>query len=274
MFKMLSLDSENDMLFIDGSYFIFFRYYAVLNWYRLQKKTTAVCDLLKEPEFVDKYKKMFEKNLVDLQKTHKTKWKNIVFFKDSPREEIWRNELYPDYKKDRDDKKDTFNKDIFKLTYNDVLYHMVDKYGMQVYGYPKMEADDLIAIAKNLVRQKKPSLPVVIVTNDNDYIQLYDENTSIVNLKGKELKERINVDYNVYLKYKIISGDKSDCIPSIMSKIGPKTAEKLCMSEENLERYFCKHPDARGRYETNKKLIDMQNIPEDLRTMVIQQISI
>lgn len=272
---MLKIREGKDVIFIDGSYFIFFRYYAVLNWYRLQKNTTPVTDLLEDVVFVEKYMKMFEKSILDLVKAHGIAHEDLVFFKDSPREEIWRNELYSGYKKDRDDKKDTFNKDIFKLTYNKVIPQLVAKYGIQVYGYPKLEADDLIAIVKGFVRDARPEMcKIVIVTNDNDYIQLYDERTSIVNLKGKELKERIPMDTKVYLKYKIIAGDKSDSIPSIMKKLGPKTAEKLCQCDEHLERYFVKHPEARAQYSINSALIDMQNIPNDLRDLVLEQLHI
>lgn len=270
---MLQLRDGKDLIFVDGSYFIFYRYYAVLNWYRLQKHTTPVEDILKDSIFVDKYYKMFEKSLLDLAKAHNVDMKNLVFFKDSPREEIWRNTLFSGYKKDREDKKDTFNRDIFKLTFNTLMPQLVAKYDIQIYGYPKLEADDLIAIVKEFVREKEADRSnIVIITNDNDYIQLYDDNTSIINLKGKELKERIPVDVKVYLKYKIISGDKSDCIPPIMAKLGPKTAEKLCQCDEHLERYFAKHPEAREQYLINSTLIDMQHIPDDLKTLVLEDV--
>lgn len=264
-----------DILLIDGSYFIFYKYYSVLNWYRLQQYSTPIAEILNDHVFVDKYKKMFEKTIHDLAKKHSIEYQDILFVKDSPRQEVWRNSLYPEYKKDREKKKDTFNKDIVKLTYDTILPSIKQSYGIQVYSYPRLEADDLIGIIKGFIRTNcSSSSNIIIITNDNDYIQLYDEDTTIVNLKGKELKERIPVNHSVYLKYKIIAGDKSDCIPSIMRKLGPKTAEKLCQCNELLEKYLDKHPEARKQYALNESLIDMQQIPEDLKETVFKDLQV
>ena len=46
-------------LFIDGSYFIFFRYFSVLNWFKLSHKEEEIKDPINNKEFVDKFKKTF-----------------------------------------------------------------------------------------------------------------------------------------------------------------------------------------------------------------------
>jgi 5'-3' exonuclease len=271
---MIRLLKDQDLLFIDGSYFVFFRYYAILNWYRLQKYTTPTQELLDDPMFVEKYTKMFEKSLLDLVKKYRVSWHNMVFFKDSPREEIWRNAIFPEYKQGRQDKEDTFNKNIFKLTYGVILPQMMEKYGLQCFGYNKLEADDLIAITKTKVRDQGSFAEIVIVTNDNDYIQLYDDHTRIVNLQGKDLKDRVPVAPEFYLKFKIIGGDKSDCIPAIMTKLGPKTAEKLSTDQAQLDKYFEKHPGAKAQYDINAQLIDMCNIPGEFKAAVEELIDL
>lgn len=270
---MIKLQSCKDLLFIDGSYFIFFRYYATYNWYRLQKHTTPTNELMDDELFVSKYAKMFEKTIVDLVALYKVDWKNVVFFKDCPREDVFRCEFYNEYKMAREDK-DTFNRYIFGYTYSTLIPSIQEKYGMQVIGAKGLEADDLIAITKEYVRRTDTHSTITIITNDNDYVQLYDPNTRIINLKKQDLKDRIPVALSNYLLYKIIVGDKSDCIPSIQFKLGPKTAEKLASDPVALEKYLEKHPDAKERFDLNSKLIDMKNIPNDLRQSVIDKIDI
>lgn len=271
---MVTLSLDKDLLLIDGSYFVFFRYYATLNWFRLRKNTTPTEELMDDPEFVSKYSEMFKKTLIDLVRGHRTDWSNVVFVKDSPREDVWRNEFYKEYKRDREEKRDTFNKDVFRLTYGKVLPELQESFGLQVIGAPKLEADDVIAILKDIFRSNGSWSNIVIITNDNDYVQLFDKNTMIVNLKGIELSKRVPVDPSVYLRYKIIAGDKSDCIPSIMKKLGPKTAEKLCMCEEHLTRFFEKHPEAQKRYQLNSMLVDFNSIPKHLREVIQEQVTV
>ena len=53
---------SQNFLLIDGSYFVFFRYYALLNWFKLAKKEQII-DKEHPPyeniEFVEKFKKTF-----------------------------------------------------------------------------------------------------------------------------------------------------------------------------------------------------------------------
>ena len=48
------------LIFIDGSYYIFYRYYALLNWWKFQNKDDDNIDNLHEnTEFVEKFIKLF-----------------------------------------------------------------------------------------------------------------------------------------------------------------------------------------------------------------------
>lgn len=268
---MFTIKSDKPVLFVDGSYFIFYRYFATYNWFRLQDFDTASEDIMADPTFVAKYAKMFEKTIVDLIKKKGLSWDNAFFMADCPREEVFRNAMYDCYKQARETHA-SFNANVFEYTYNTLIPELQKKYPLQVVQAPCLEADDLVAIFKKHVREQDNSQKVVIVTNDNDYVQLYDEHTSIVNLQGKELNTRLPVPQESYLLYKIIGGDKSDCISPIKAKIGPKTAEKLAINPVELEAYLTKHPDARERFELNSGLIDMNNIPEHLKAPIIENI--
>lgn len=289
---VVQLDTEDNILLIDGSYFVFYRYYAVYNWIRFQDDKPATTlsaqnndentptssrpvasSIMSNRTFLDKYDKMFEKTLKDLVKKHGVSWTNVVFLKDCPRDDIFRMELFKEYKQERS-VKDTFNGEIFRHTYDKLLPAIVSKYKMQILGMSRLEADDLVALIKEQVRRKNHVCPMVIVTNDNDYVQLYDSHTQIQNLQGKELKDRIPVPIDCYLQYKIIAGDKSDNIPPIKFKLGPKTAEKLALYPENLVAFLEKHPCAQAQYALNSQLINMDNIPDDLKTAVERCISL
>lgn len=270
---MITVTIGKTHLLVDGSYFIFFRYYATYNWFRLQKHTESVDDIMANNIFVTKYAKMFEKTLVELVHTHGVDWKNVIVFKDCPRESVFRCNIFQEYKQARPDK-DTFNAGVFGYTYSTLLPQLQSKYGLQVFGESNLEADDVIAIVKDKIRHNDKDSNIVIITNDNDYIQLYDDNTKVINLKGVNLRDRAPISVEHYLLYKILVGDKSDCIPPIQKKMGPKTALKLASDDTALQKYLEKHSEARERFHMNSLLIDMRNIPMHLRELVNGQISV
>ena len=62
---------------------------------------------------------------------------------------------------------------------------------------------------------------------------------------------------------KIVMGDKSDDIPSVFKKCGPKTALKYYENKSLFEQQLEKE-NAYERYRQNKKIIDFNEIPQDL----------
>jgi len=274
------LDIDQDSVFFDLSYYVFHRYYSIFNWYKKnQQLPVDVSVILDNAVFMDKYSKLFEKNMVDIVKSHKVSWKNVYLVKDCPREEIWRHSLFGHYKATREERLDTFNKDIFRFTYGDLLPRMQAKYGFHVIAHPRLEADDVIAIFKTKIRSLSSTTRIFIVTNDNDYIQLAEDatatatcNTSIQNLAGKDILTRVGMPPSLYLQVKCILGDKSDNIPAIQKKIGPKTAEKFARDKETFERFCEKYPDAKQQYELNCKLIDFRLIPDEFKEAMEKRI--
>jgi 5'-3' exonuclease len=133
-----------------------------------------------------------------------------------------------------------------------------------------MEADDLVACVKRYIREQTPEQEIVIITNDNDYVQLIDDYTLVVNLQGCDLKNRVLCPPAEYLEQKIIMGDKSDNIPSIARKIGEKTSAKLAVDRASLESLFLRVPSSKTQYELNKLLISFESIPADLREQALK----
>lgn len=273
--NIIKINIDEDSLWIDNSYFIFYRYYATFNWLKkFQQIDIQACDVMENQMFIEKYSKLFERTIYDLVKSAKVKWENVFIVKDSVRDTIWRNDYFNNYKGSRDDKLDSFNKNIFKYTYNTLLVEMQKRLKFNIINHDRLEADDVIALSKNYIRNVNPRVMIYIITNDNDYIQLLDDHTIIRNLQGKELKSRIEVSPEIYLKIKIISGDKSDNIPCIMKKVGPKTAEKLVENDDNFIKFCEKNPDAYIQYKLNKLLIDFTEIPIELKDAFLKRINI
>ena len=289
--------NNGGIILVDTSYYVFYRYYATYNWYRKQNQGFETERIMDDPIFVDKYVKMFEKHILDVCKNNGITRKdgaynNVVFVKDCSRDQIWRHQHTDGYKATRDEKTKTFNKDVFVHTYQKVLPDLVGKYGFQTIGHRCLEADDVIAIITdrllNLSQDTIVSQPIsiTIITNDNDYIQLFnhpslkqagnEKQTKLVikNMQDKNICERTGCTPDVYIEVKKILGDKSDNIPSITSKCGDKTALKLATDRALLEKLFASTPAAKKQYELNNLLIDFGCIPQDLKEEVVNKITI
>ena len=261
-------------LFIDGSYFIFYRFFATLNWFKHKHDDIDKSNITKNAEFMEKYSKMFEKTLKDIVRIYGIEWKNVYFAKDCPREEIWRNSLIDAYKATRVTHA-LFDGEIFKYTYRDLIPNLINSLSFQMIHGEGLEADDVIALSISVAKADDECF---IITNDNDYIQLLNHNNRkihILNLQHQDisLRNAFGDDVGKFLLVKIIQGDKSDNIPSIGKKIGPQTALKLASDPNELAKYFEKNPVAKNRYDLNRRLIDFQYIDEECKRKFLESIN-
>ena len=60
-------------------------------------------------------------------------------------------------------------------------------------------------------------------------------------------------------------GDTSDNIPSVFPKCGPKTALKCIEDPEFFKKKMSSCPTSQEQYELNKKLVDFNEIPLELK---------
>lgn len=245
-------------LFIDTSYVVFYKYYAIYSWYKRahEGEKLDATRVMENDVFMKKYDKMFLNLVPMLAKKYKVKTDHIIFACDCPSANIWRMKIYDNYKNRKENP--NFNGKIFEHTFEVLMPQLQDAYHVKIIGHPKLEADDIIAIACRTLKYDR----AVAITNDNDYIQLLKhKGVELYNLGHQALKNRIK-DIENYLTLKIILGDKSDNIPSIGKKIGEKTAEKMIANPE----YFAKileKPEVREGYIKNKTLIDFDCIPTE-----------
>jgi 5'-3' exonuclease len=250
---MIKINSKEDVLLIDFSYFFIYRYYALNSWFKISE--TPYDDEL----FLTKYKKLFLTNIENTIKKLKMKHHNTILVGDCPRSNIWRKALFNDYKGNRDKlyERSPINPKIFPIIYDEII-PMLQKKGIQFICVDELEADDVVYGITRKIDNK-----IVILTNDNDYLQLIKDNIDIVNLPSyKSIKHRGLSCPTKDLLLKVLCGDPSDNIPSV---IGKKLATKFVNNEsgDELEKYISGN-SLLERVNLNTSLIDMRNIPKEL----------
>jgi 5'-3' exonuclease len=260
---------NSTFIFIDGSYFNFYRYYSLMNWWRNAYPEEPLEDPFQNEKFVEKFRKTFVENVQQIAKKlgiNKDIEPIIIVGKDCKRENIWRTELFPKYKANRaNGTEDGFmGGPFFKMAYEEELF--VKGGAKAILKHGKLEADDCIAISVKLLTAKYPDCSIYIITSDKDYLQLNSHNVHLFNLAFKNIAENKSSTGNPKsdLEIKIIMGDTSDNIPSVFPKCGPKTAQKCLDDPEFFKKKMANNSDYYKQYELNKKLVDFDNIPEDL----------
>jgi DNA polymerase-1 len=152
----------------------------------------------------------------------------LIVGRDCKRENIWRNEIFPQYKANRaNGQEDGFmGGPFFKMAYEEQLF--IKGGAKAILSHPKLEADDCIALSVKNIANKYPNCHIYIITSDRDYLQLNAHNIDLYNLTYKNIAESKSSTGNAEddLEIKIIMGDISDNIPSVFPKCGPKTAQK------------------------------------------------
>ena len=125
---------------------------------------------------------------------------------------------------------------------------------------------------KHLI-QSCPNIEITIITSDKDYLQLVGPRVKIFDLMFKNLSEQKsslgNAETNLFCK--IVMGDVSDNISSVLAKCGPKTAIKCFENKAYFEERL-KKENAYAKYENNTKIIDFDYIPKNLADEFMQTV--
>jgi len=254
-------------IFIDGSYFCFYRYHSIVNWWKNAHPTEPRTDLFSNAIFVEKFKKTFIETVKNIPKNLNIlegEEPILIVGKDCKRENIWRNAIYANYKGTRAQKDDFQGGPFFQLAYEEQLFQQGG--ASHVISYPTLEADDCIALSvKHLLISPDKNVQIYIITSDKDYLQLVEPRVKIFNLAFQNIAEQKSCigDAQTELFCKIIMGDISDNISSVLKKCGPKTAIKCYQNKEYFEEKM-KKENAYEKMELNRKMIDFNYIPDDL----------
>ena len=254
------------VLFIDLSYFVFYRFFALVNWYRLSAPESAepldISTVHENEAFLEKFKRICAETIAKIHKQKGVRADRVWLASDCSRGAIWRHTLFSGYKAQRDKNSRKFNNQIFTYMFDVVLPSILAKQPYHLVSVENAEADDIIGVLKMRIRQTYPELPVYILTNDRDYIQLCDEYTSIFNLQGKTLVPEVSS--TVDLEWKVLLGDASDNIPGVFPRAQKKRLQGYIDDRELLARQLAADPAAAERYKRNRDLIDMASIPANI----------
>jgi 5'-3' exonuclease len=269
-----AMKEKNDLhfVFIDGSYFCFHRYYSIVRWWKNAHPddTKTLENPFENNIFLEKFLKTFDNEIKNINKN--LKLTNTILFvgKDCRRENIWRNSIQDNYKGTRI-KQEHFSPFI-KMIYENKLF---EKAGVHTTLYhSSLEADDCIALSVTHLLKKYDFLKIYIITSDKDYLQLIQPRVTIVDACFKNIAEKNSSrDSKIDLFCKIVMGDTSDNIPSVLKKCGPKTALK-CWQDKNYFEKRLLEENAYDKFEKNTIMIDFNRIPDNLKIEFYSSIGI
>jgi len=271
------------LILVDTSYTSFYRFFATLRWFSMHNaelyktyKNDPTYDWSTNKIFMEKYEKMYLKSIIDLVTKKVFDNSTIIFCMDSPKENIWRNELMKGYKADRCDlSKKTNFKYVFNETYTTIIPKIIKENKDKIYKIRinELEADDIIAVICKHYEKKYPEEKVYLISGDKDFLQLGRENLIFINYKSKELISLTLEEAKEQLKLKILNGDCSDSILSIFpkdKKILPlKKRKELIENEDKLKEYLNENPEINEKYKINCKMIDFNFIPKELQKEIL-----
>ena len=264
----LILDNTNYIL-IDMSYFIFYRFYALVNWWSFAKKDEPLDmeEILSNEIFVEKFRSTFIKKLNEIPGRLNLKDFLFIVAKDCPRKDIWRRGIFPDYKENR-----VYEDGCVVSKFFEIGYEIIKRERYSILFHDKLEADDCIALATKHILFKCKQSKIYIIASDTDYLQLASPIVNIINLKYKNLRESRSCtgDSKKDLFCKIVMGDKSDNIPGIFNRCGLKTAIKCYEDDGYFNKKLEKEEGSDEKYERNKTLIDFTQIPDNLEIELLQ----
>lgn len=145
----------------------------------------------------------------------------------------FRDELYKEYKATRTPADQELYDQI------PLVQEVLRTLNVPIFGVTGFEADDVIATIVAKTRNSQPAIEkpeVIIVTGDNDALQLVSGNVKVYSLaRGvknaviydeQKVHEKYGIEPKLIADFKALAGDQSDNIKGV-SGIGPKGAVKL-----------------------------------------------
>lgn len=171
----------------------------------------------------------------------------------------FRNEIYDDYKGNRGAPPEEM------IPQFDLAKEATEAFSIPNIGVKGFEADDCLG---TIAKQVKEEANVIILTGDQDILQVLDDGIHVALLKkgygnyDVMTKERFLEERGYYpiqlIDVKGLTGDTSDNYPGVKG-IGPKTAEKLILEFGNVDKILESldqlKPGQRKKIEEDRELL-------------------
>jgi len=183
--------------------------------------------------------------LLKLLNTFKPQY--VVMATDMPGK-TFRDELYPEYKANRDAPPDDFHPQVQRI------WDMTRMFGIPLIGVEGAEADDVIAtLARQVVADDDMAeVDVRIVSRDKDLQQLLSERVTMFDIHKDEtidvawLEENRGIGPEQVVDMLALMGDSVDNIPGV-DGVGPKTAAKLIQEYGAIDGIYANIDKIKGK---------------------------
>ena len=190
----------------------------------------------------------------------------------------WRKQIFPYYKANRKKNQENSEMDwkaIFECL-NKIRAELKEYFPYRVIDIESAEADDIIATLASTFGGGFNEKDIMILSGDKDFIQLHKY--PHVNQYDPVRKKKIShEDPDLYLREHILKGDAGDGIPNVLSPdncfvIGerqkPLTKKRIdTLIDKTAETIDSQY---KRNYFRNKQLIDLTEVPEEIRIKVIE----
>ena len=189
----------------------------------------------------------------------------------------WRKDYFPYYKTSRKEAQQKMNVN-WESVYN-IVHTLKDEFReylpYKILQCDKVEGDDIIATLIMRYNTEYPAM--VIISRDKDFVQL-QRFPNVQQYDFVSNRKLIEENPIKHLQEHILSGDRVDSIPNILSadhcltnhiaqnKI---TAKRKKLFFEDREQFFEDYPESARNFIRNETLIDLTKIPEEVQDKII-----
>jgi len=212
---------------------------------------------------------------------HRDKYGKMVIACDS---RSWRKDAYPQYKANRKTGRDKSEVDwdsVFQ-TFTKVKEELKENFPYTVITVDGAEADDIIATLVKETQEFGKNEPVMIISSDKDFVQLqrYGNVKQYSPITKKFVTHEKPVEY---LYEHIFKGDSSDGVPNVLSdddtfvdmdkRQRPLSKKKIALWLDNIDdlESVMTYDELRN-YQRNKKVIDLNEIPDEVTNNIKQEV--
>jgi hypothetical protein len=190
----------------------------------------------------------------------------------------WRREVFPNYKFKRGKSKSASDVDwneLYRIIYL-VFDELGENFPYKTVLVEECEADDVIATLSQSTQEFGNNEPIMIVSADKDFVQLqkYDNVRQYSPMKKQFIIEK---NPRKQLLELVLRGDASDGVPNVLSPDNSfsEGIRQTSLRQATLDKLFddlhCMGEEVYANYCRNKKLIDFEEIPETLKSEILNR---
>lgn len=183
----------------------------------------------------------------------------------------WRKDYFPYYKQSRKKSDEQFSWEKFYEIYNTMKAELPLYFNHKCIEVARCEADDIIFVLSEYLKGKD----VIIASSDTDDLQILEKYPEALQFSLKHNRYITCEEYSYTLLDHIIEGDGVDSIPNILSDadtcVDSTKRSKTLTKKIRSKLKFIIPEDNKARFEENKKIIDMSQIPDMYRQLIIDE---